>query len=77
MKVRPERVLPLPVAPYDPTNTGITGTHAQPSALADLNADVRSYLESKNASLTTYNIQLDYNYWKAGSFDVPLRECFS
>ncbi|KAH9964263.1 Met-10+ like-protein-domain-containing protein [Russula dissimulans] len=29
----------------------------------DLNAGARSYLESQNASLTTYNIELDYNYW--------------
>ena len=54
-----------------------SGTYAQPSALADLNADARLCLESQNASLTTYNIQLDYSYWKAGSLDVPLCECFS
>ncbi|KAI9448845.1 Met-10+ like-protein-domain-containing protein [Russula earlei] len=31
----------------------------------DLTAASRSYLESQNASLTTYNIELDYNYWTA------------
>jgi len=68
---------------HDPTNTISLGlstfsdTYAQLSTLADLNADARLYLESQNASLTTYNIQLDYDYWKAGSLDVPLCECFS
>ena len=57
--------------------SAFSSTHAQPSALADLSADARSYLESQKAYLTTYNIQLDYNYWKAGSLDVPLCDCFS
>ena len=42
-------------------------TDGQPSALADLNADVQSYLKSQNASLTTHNIELDYAYWNAGA----------
>ena len=32
-----------------------------PSALADLSADARSYLETQNAFLTTYNIELGYD----------------
>ena len=40
----------------------------RPSALADLSADARLYLEAQNASLTTYNIELGYDYWTAGSF---------
>ncbi|KAH9984412.1 Met-10+ like-protein-domain-containing protein [Russula vinacea] len=32
---------------------------------ADLSADARSYLKAQNASLTTYNIELGYDYWNA------------
>ncbi|KAH9982981.1 Met-10+ like-protein-domain-containing protein [Lactifluus volemus] len=32
---------------------------------ADLNAATLSYLKSQNASLTTHNIELDYDYWSA------------
>jgi hypothetical protein len=48
-------------------------TDGRPSALADLNADVQSYLKSQNASLTTHNIELDYAYWNAGTLDGPGR----
>ena len=49
----------------------------RPSALADLSADARSYLEAQNASLTTYNIELGYDYWTAGSLVARLRECLT
>lgn len=66
------RVLPPPTRPTTQQilfSWGVyfIGTYAQPSASADLNADARLYLESQNAYLTTYNIQLEYDYWKAGS----------
>jgi hypothetical protein len=57
--------------------SAISGTYAQPSVLADLNADARAYLESQDASLTMYNIQLGYDYWSAGTLDASPRECFS
>jgi hypothetical protein len=63
MKVRPGRW-------PDPTNTG---TDTRPSALADLGANARSYLETQNAFLTTYNIELGYDYWTAGSLDTRPR----
>ena len=44
------------------------GTNARPRASADLSPDARSYLEAQNASLTTYNVELGYDYWTAGSF---------
>ena len=53
------------------------GTYAQPTVLADLNADARAYLESQDASLTMHNIQLGYDYWDAGSLDASPRGCFS
>lgn len=58
-----------------------SSAYTQPSASADLNADARLYLESQNASLTTYNIQLNYDYWKAGSLtcvnvNFPLRSLY-
>lgn len=46
----------------------------RPSALADLSADARSYLEAQNATLTTYNIELGYDYWTAGSLVARPRE---
>ncbi len=76
MKVRPGRI-----AYYyslfvksDHTNAG---TDIRPSALADLGADARSYLETQNAFLTTYNIELGYDYWTAGSLDTRPRECLT
>jgi hypothetical protein len=53
------------------------GTDTRPSALADLSTDARSYLETQNASLTTYNIELGYYYWTAGSLDTRPRECLT
>jgi hypothetical protein len=58
----------------DPTNAG---TDTRPSALADLGADARSYLKTQNAFLTTYNIELGYDYWTAGSLDTRPRECLT
>lgn len=55
----------------------LSGTDTLPSVLVDLNADARSYLESHNASLTTYNIELDYDYWTVGSWEACLRERFT
>ncbi len=48
-----------------------------PCALADLSADARSYLETQNASLRTYNVELGYDYWTAGSLDPHPRECLT
>lgn len=64
---------PLVKRPYEYyfCEASALSTDAWPSALADLNADARSYLKSQNASLITHNIELDYDYWTAGSLDAP------
>jgi hypothetical protein len=56
--------------PFLQTNLRILELIAWPSALADLSTDARTYLETQNAFLTTYNIELGYDYWSAGSLDT-------
>ena len=72
MKVRPEGDS-LFTAPLSSN----AGTDTWPSALADLSTDARSYLETQNAFLTTYNIELGYDYWTAGSLDTRPHECLT
>lgn len=33
---------------------------------ADLTPEVRAYLKLQSAELTTYSLELDYDYWTAG-----------
>ena len=69
MKVRPD-IACSSISSNDPENVG---TDTRPSALADLSADARSYLETQDASLTTYDIELGYDYWTAGSLGTRVR----
>ena len=71
MKVRPE-IVSVTVLRQKRSYATNPGTDTWPSALADLSADARSYLETQNAYLTTYNIELGYDYWTAGSFGHTL-----
>jgi hypothetical protein len=68
MKVRPGRI--ACIRPLRQTVLRMLELIHGPSALADLSADARSYLETQNAFLTTYDIELGYDYWTAGSFDT-------
>jgi len=68
VKVRPEIVSVTVLRVKNDPTLRILETDTWPSALADLSADARSYLETQNAYLTTYNIELGYDYWTAGSF---------